>query len=132
MRVAVYFNIRRRVFSVKALAGPDKGRVIHHGRMFALHDVTFKVSAAGRAKVLETGVKNVHAFIIGEWEHGGTSSSGECWRLSGGMRMPHVRYNPRKDASFVRDDGTAIFKARCAELQVGVGPNARPDITVVE
>jgi len=65
MRVECYFNLHKHVFSVRALEGPDKGRVILHASNVLLKDVSFVVQKAGREKVLRTGQKNVHAFVRG-------------------------------------------------------------------
>jgi hypothetical protein len=66
MKVFVYFNLHRKVFSIKALEGPSKGRVIGHAHTVALRDVTAKVSQAGRERVLREQKKNVHAGMVGE------------------------------------------------------------------
>lgn len=66
MKVAVYFNLHRKTFSVKALEGENKGRVIHHADHVHLENAKFKVSQAGRERVLREKRKNVHAFVIGE------------------------------------------------------------------
>ncbi len=65
MRVECYFNLHKHVFSVRALEGPDKGKVILHASNVLLKDVSFVVQKAGREKVLRTGQKNVHAFVRG-------------------------------------------------------------------
>lgn len=41
------------------------GRVLSHRRRLLLRDVEFRVRAGGRARVLRTRSKNVHAFAIG-------------------------------------------------------------------
>lgn len=66
MRVFCYFNLHKKCFSVKALEGLHKGRVIHHASEALLHDVTFRVSEAGRQKVLAERRKNVHAGVVGQ------------------------------------------------------------------
>jgi hypothetical protein len=48
MKVFVYFNLHRKCWSVKALEGPSKGRVIQHTDDIILSNCTFKVSEAGR------------------------------------------------------------------------------------
>lgn len=65
MKVFVYFNLHRKLFSVKALEGPNKGKVISHTTYLWLKDVTFKVSEAGRQRVLREKRKNVHAGVVG-------------------------------------------------------------------
>ncbi len=72
MRVFVYKNLHATrqnggitVYSVKALDGPDKGRVIARSSHVLLEDVRPRVSQAGRRRVLREGRKNVHAGLVG-------------------------------------------------------------------
>lgn len=50
LKVFIYWNITRGVWSVKALQGPNRGRVIQHATDITLTDCVFKVSEAGRKK----------------------------------------------------------------------------------
>lgn len=100
MRVECYYNLHKLVFSVRALEGPDKGRVIAHATRVLLKDVSFVVQKAGREKVLKTGQKNVHAFVRGTWVsycEDDKSIDLEAHILKTGMS---VYYNPRIDATF--------------------------------
>jgi hypothetical protein len=72
MRVYVYFNLHRKCFSIKALEGKNKGRVVAHRDDVLLFDGTFKVSEAGRQRVLRERKKNVHAGVVGQWDETGT------------------------------------------------------------
>lgn len=72
MKVFVYKNLHATrknggitVYSVKALNGPDKGRVIARSSHVLLEDVRPKVSEAGRQRVIREGRKNVHAGLVG-------------------------------------------------------------------
>jgi hypothetical protein len=72
VKVFVYKNLHATrknggvtVYSVKALDGPDKGRVIARSSHVLLTDVRPKVSQAGRRRVLREGRKNVHAGLVG-------------------------------------------------------------------
>jgi hypothetical protein len=67
MKVFVYFNLHRKCFSIKALEGPKKGRVVAHSDKVLLSGAVFKVSEAGRQRVLRERKKNVHAGVVGEW-----------------------------------------------------------------
>lgn len=91
MRVFVYFNLHKRVFSVKALEGENKGRVVAHRAYVALTDVVFKVSEAGRQRVIAEQRKNVHAGATGHW-------TDESIALDDAVA---VTYNPYKYSSFV-------------------------------
>lgn len=92
MKVFVYFNLHKHVFSVKALEGEMKGRVIAHRAALNLTDAVFKVSEAGRQRVLREKRKNVHAGVVGQWidvDH----------PLQQGGRA--VTYNPYKYSTFI-------------------------------
>lgn len=67
MKVFVYYNLHKKLFSIKSLEGETKGRVIAHRYHVKLRDVTFKVYESGRLRVLKEKRKNVHAGVIGEW-----------------------------------------------------------------
>jgi len=113
MKVEVYWNIRRHVFSVRALDGDYRGRVIGHATKVILEGVTYTVQDAGRLKVIETGHKNVHAFIRGnlaavKWDRT-VFDLDDDWNsddddyadgLYGHTGVP-VRYNPRECLTFV-------------------------------
>lgn len=103
MRVKVYFNLHRHLFSVVALEGPRKGRVIQHAETIALDDATFKVSEAGRQRVLREKRKNVHAFVVGTLSPIQDSYPG--W-------VNVVTYNPYKYRTFVlRDSKTPVLSS---------------------
>ena len=95
MRVFVYYNVRKKLFSIKALSGDYRGRVLWHAFVVELLDATFSVSEAGRLRVLATGRKNVHAGVRG------------TLRYFGLIAQPHsaeavrVAYNPKRDTGFI-------------------------------
>lgn len=107
IRVFVYFNLHRKCWSVKALEGEDKGRVIAHEDFVILRDAVGKVSKAGRERVLREKRKNVHAGIVGEWigeipmfeSDLATTPDGEVW-----LAPYDVTYNPYKYDTFVYAD----------------------------
>ncbi len=111
MKVFVYFNLHRKCWSIKALDGCLKGRVIAHADKVLVRDVTFKVSEAGRQRVIREQRKNVHAGVVGELDGAdGTWRDGSCigwddfnrryerYAKRSGMQ---VSYNPYKWATFV-------------------------------
>jgi hypothetical protein len=64
-KVRVYFNLHRKKLSVQEKTA--KGwRVWLHTNKITLENVTFKVSEAGRQRVLRERKKNVHAFVEGD------------------------------------------------------------------
>lgn len=64
-KVRVYRNLNNGKFSVQAVAGEFKGKVICHLDSLELTDVVFKISLASRQRVIAQKTKNVHAFAIG-------------------------------------------------------------------
>lgn len=106
MRVFVYFNLHKKVWSVKALDGESKGRVIAHLPSVSLFSATFKVSEAGRQRVIRERTKNVHAGIVGY--------------LVGDKEIPSeaksVRYNPYLRGEFFDQDGQGILRAQFVRL----------------
>ena len=108
-KVFVYWNIHRNLWSVKALEGVNKGRVIYHTSNITLYNCQFKVSEAGRQRVIREQCKNVHAGIQGtELDGIGMFFKDEAFP---------VTYNPYKYSSFVRKDtGEPVLKAGCVAL----------------
>lgn len=106
MKVFVYYNLRKKMWSIRSLEAPTKNKVIGYSHTVYLKDAIPKVSEAGRQRVLRTKQKNVHAGIIGEI----TSLEQiikECNRNPG---FPtEIKYNPYKNDSFV-DSVQSLFK----------------------
>lgn len=98
-KVKIYFNLHKKCLSVQ-----HKGKVIAYLDEIQLKDAQFKVSEAGRQRVLEQGRKNVHAYVVG------TATNPTEKALSDLKRC--VTYNPYKYNSFVeRNDLTPIFNS---------------------
>ncbi len=91
MMVDVYFNLHRRLFSMRS---HETGRVIGHYPWACVVDATFVVQPAGRQRVLDSGVKNVHAFVRGT---SASAASATCDRST----ACRVSYNPCKAPWFV-------------------------------
>jgi hypothetical protein len=113
LRVFIYFNLHRKLWSVKALEGPHKGKVISHCLDFSLHNCTMKVSEAGRQRVLRERRKNVHAGIVGQWDHwrlplplrqGGAYPQGALHRLDNLLPDGRITYNPYRSPTFTDVD----------------------------
>lgn len=103
MNCRVYFNIRKKVFSVEV-----NGRVVAHKDRVFLKDCRFRVGEKGRLRVRREMAKNVHAKVHGELA--------EDFPVDGGRR---ATYNPYRDETFVHvDDGSPLFKADRALLEV--------------
>lgn len=98
MRVFVYFNLHKKCLSVKALEGESKGRVIAHADSVELVNATFKVSQAGRQRVLRERRKNVHAGVVGTMAN--IPAHYSTIHIAEALYTP-VKYNPYRFDSFV-------------------------------
>lgn len=108
MRVAVYKNLHKSkpncpIYSIKNL---KTGKVIAWEKEVYLSNVIFKVSESGRQRVIKEKKKNVHAYVIGNWEN-----------------LPptipffiKVRYNPYETSTFIKTNKKPILKAEKAFL----------------
>lgn len=65
LKVYVYYNLHKHLFSIKALEGPFKGKVVAHASSLTLDACEFKVNEKGRQRVLRERVKHVHAGVLG-------------------------------------------------------------------
>jgi hypothetical protein len=110
LKVFVYYNLHRKCWSVKALEGPRKGRVIAHTNEVWLDGVEFRVSQAGRQRVLREKKKNVHAGVVG-WIVPSEGRYIEGW-------WERAYYNPYQVETFVRwDTHGPIKRAKWAALR---------------
>lgn len=96
IRVEVYWNLHKRLFSVRALEGENKGRVIKHSYGVRLSDAKFVSQPAGRERVRREGVKNVHAFVRGRMMDYDSDEN-----LRHDSTAKGVTYNPYKYDTFV-------------------------------
>ena len=69
MKCDVYFNLHKKLYSIRPCEGPQKGKVIAHCDSVILDSVVFRVSEASRQRVLKTKQKNVHATARGILRH---------------------------------------------------------------
>lgn len=104
MRAQIYYNVRKKKFSVRW-----RGRVMYHTDHVILRNAKFLVSEKGRQRVLATGHKNVHAYVSGE-------------QVPRSLAIPGLslaRYNPFQTKTFVDcRDGNAVTEAEWAELKI--------------
>ena len=108
MRVEVYYNLHKHVFSVR-----HKGRVIAHTNAIQIKNAEYVVRKSGRQRVLKEGRKNVHAFVRGDMlEH-----EGGAFDMSFSVLGDRVTYNPYKYKSFVyKDSEKPIHRSEWALL----------------
>ena len=110
MRVEVYFNLHKRVFSVRSVRS---GRVIQHTKNVHIRNPQFVVREGGRQRVLRERKKNVHAFVRGDATY---FDDGKCPTLD------NIGYNPFRYDSFVKmPDETPVRSAERAYMQVSDG-----------
>jgi hypothetical protein len=102
--VEIYWNLHKKVFSVRSRRRSDYGLVIDHVRMFHLKNPVFVVREAGRQQVLRERRKNIHAFVRGEW--------GDYDVVD--PALP-VTYNPYQDSTFIwKHSNVPVHAARNA------------------
>ena len=110
IRVFVYFNLHKKVFSVRALEGDKKGLVVAHVDRILIDRPEFVVSEAGRQRVLREQKKNVHAGVRGIWT--AWVDGIEQWDY-----LTPVTYNPYLYSTFVEKSTLApVRKATFAVL----------------
>ena len=107
VKVFVYRNLHRKCWSVK---NRSTGRVARHLDCVMVSNCEFRVSEAGRQRVLREKRKNVHAGVIGDYDNRMQSfpDSLDSWI--------RVRYDPYKHDSFVSENGKQIRFASQAIL----------------
>jgi hypothetical protein len=114
LKVFVYYNLHKHCLSVRAQEGLSKGRIVLHAQALTLRNVSFRVSEAGRQRVLRERCKNVHAGLLGQlWDWvplqpklAGLESNPllPSWRFFENQCRTHrtqVTYDPYKFESFV-------------------------------
>lgn len=93
--VFVYRNVTKKCWSVRS-----NGKVLFHTDSLMLEDCTFKVSEAGRQRVIARQRKSVHAGVEGTLTvQPGKALSFIKLRATG----KQVCYNPYKNTSFISD-----------------------------
>lgn len=108
-RVKVYRNLRRDCFSIVDVS---TRRVCAYSKKLWLSNVEFKVSEAGRQRVLQSKKKNVHAWVVG------TVMKPPPW-FKGALlnRLRYVWYNPYSTRLFKTEDSSVALRARAALLK---------------
>ncbi len=93
-RVRVYRNLNKAdYYSILAMSGVDKGKVVGYARCVCLESVSFKVSLKSRDRVLSQKRKNVHAFCEGLL----TKAFVSPIRVDG---LHYITYDPYKNSYF--------------------------------
>ena len=134
-KVFVYYNLHKHKWSVKDV---KTGRVIGHHYEVQLYNATFKVSEAGRARVLKEKRKNVHAGVEGYLTTDVLARKMDGTILWESQSERHrVTYDPYKYDTFVTvSDKEPIHKAYFVRMVAygkdwkGFGYH-RPDVTAI-
>tara|TARA_R110002020_G_scaffold295917_1_gene511541 strand:+ start:892 stop:1377 length:486 start_codon:yes stop_codon:yes gene_type:complete len=101
--VEVYRNLRSKAWSIR---NPKTGRVILHTEKIYLQDCKLTVQPAGRQRVLDTGQKNVHAFIKGTIDFTTMTHQNSFWIgefSEHPAKIQQVYYSPYLWDSFVTE-----------------------------
>lgn len=112
MKVEAYRNLHNGCYSIRALEGPEKGKVIEHVKSLVISEPEFIVQPAGRDKVRREHKKNVHAFVRG---YLGSKTWEDFWRSHIDFTWGTATYNPYTDDQW-QGDGKPLDKARIAVL----------------
>lgn len=96
----LYRNLHTQTFSLKY-----RGKVIKHPSSCIMHNVEFKVSVKGQARVRKEKRKNVHATLAGTHI---TRENSSAFNLDD---YREVYYNPYKTDSFIDYNGHPVHKA---------------------
>jgi hypothetical protein len=135
-KVFVYYNLHKHKWSVKDV---KTGRVMSHQYEVQLYNAKFKVSEAGRARVLKEKRKNVHAGVEGYLTKDALPRKMDGTILWERQSERHkVTYNPYKYETFVAGpDSEPIHKAYFVRMVAygknwdGLGRYHAPDVTAV-
>ena len=127
MKVEVYFNLHKQLFSVRSY---KNGRVFAHATMIRIKDPMFVVRQSGRKQVLREQKKNVHAFVRGKICYVANHEFDVCDDVPNAVddQTTSVIYNPYKYASFVEyNTEMPVYSASQAWLGLN---NGKPFIEV--
>lgn len=113
MKVMVYYNLHKKLFSIKCL---KRNKVIYHTKNVVLKNCKLKVSEKGRQRVLNEKRKNVHAGIVGDL----ISLDSQHCKFDFSRELS---YNPYKNLTFVKKaDGSPVYDADTIVLDTYFGP----------
>jgi hypothetical protein len=114
MKVRVYRNLNRKCLSVQRMT--DLGwRVSFYASMVKIEDANFVVHESGRIRTVRTGIKNVHAYVIG------TLIKAVMPYVKYSILFPseRVSYNPMRGKSFSNSRSEPVYHAREAVIVTG-------------
>ncbi len=105
--IKVYRNLHKKGvwYSIK-----QNGLVVAHSTALCIRAPEFTINTYGKQKAIETGIRNVHAFIIGYYETNGMGTTAKKNDLP-----VKVKYNPFKSFGFYYEscgENKEVKKAR--------------------
>jgi hypothetical protein len=101
--VYVYFQWHKKLWSVRSR---KTGRVLYHAAVVLLYDCEFKVSKAGRKRVLKEKRKNVHAGIAGELDW----ANNQCHQDDYSLQCRMVGNTPTLLKDIIRPCDIEVYK----------------------
>lgn len=106
-QVRIYRNLHKKLYSVQEKVN-GRWKVVEHTNDINLINVTFKVSEAGRQRVIKEKRKNVHAVMIGERFPFIPKSF---------VYLDEITYNPYKSPYFmVKSEDKPLDKAKYVQI----------------
>lgn len=96
------------------------GQHVTYASWVSLKDVEFKVFQPGRKRCVEEGVRNVHAWVVGD-EILRVGASWEYFRAERPKCYRRALYDPFRGPTFV--DAETLAPVRSAKLAVMAGKN---------
>ena len=111
--VYVYRNLKHGRLTPPLYSVMRRGHVIAHRKRILLSNVSFRVREIGRRRVIASGQKNVHAFVVGHL----TGNKGAFGIDRNGKDLPvKIFYDPYYKGAFTTADGTPVHHARAVLL----------------
>jgi hypothetical protein len=127
-RAFVYRNLNQNVWSIRAVDGPYKDKVIFHAMTLEMVRGVAKVSEAGRQRVLRDERKNVHAGIEGDLSYAigwsrypdeafahvydeslDANDLAKQWTFQNNPEDRVIKYDPYEDDQFHYSDGEVFW-----------------------
>lgn len=110
-RVEINYNLQKHCLAMRETK--PKARKKHRKRILIM-DAKFSVQPAGHKKAVESGVRNVHAYVRGHLMEN-TENESLITKLKKSGKM--VRYNPFRSDSFHDSEMDPVYEAKYAYLE---------------
>lgn len=104
-QVRVYRHLRKHCFTIQ---DHQTGLVVAHADPVTLKDVVFRVSEAGRQRLLRDNIRNIHALAIGTLQG--------FYAEEGGIL---ANYYPNQHSTFTTGNGKPVTQASKATFYKG-------------